>query len=153
MLANDGHAKELSQVGQHAKMQLNLNAAVTWTGSCQTSLNVLYSKEGFLRIQGLIREDAYTWNAPISITACLHFDGDKSIDTSQWNDTKKQKSILRVPVQNPLPGASSHLHRGALLDWHGEGKVQLLFEPWLQCYQRQSQNTQNVWSSRSWLLL
>lgn len=115
-----------------------------------------YLVDTFLRIQCLIREDVQAWNAPISTTACLYSYGDKSIDTfqwNQWNDTKKQESVLRVPVQNPLPGASSHLHRGALLDWHCEWKVQLLSEPWLQCYQRQSQNIQNVWSSRSWLLL
>lgn len=45
MVANDGRATEVGQVGQHAKMQPNLNATVTWTGSCQTSLNVPYSDE------------------------------------------------------------------------------------------------------------
>lgn len=46
MVVNGGCAKEVSQVGQHAKMQLNLNATVTWIGSCQTSLNVPYNDEG-----------------------------------------------------------------------------------------------------------
>lgn len=46
MVGYDGHATEVSQVGQHAKVQLNLNATVTRTGSCQTSLDVPYSDEG-----------------------------------------------------------------------------------------------------------